>query len=171
MIRQQLIDRLKWYYPLERTHAFLTFPAMIVYMAFHHPFTDILFLVYGLLVCILILIQGQHYWKLKLYRLTGKPFDQGYHIGLFQKARKVNLVFIGLIPVMFIIQLYFNQWSIPTGELFIWALVANCFAILEHINYYNIQLMIDNMSDVQYVLRNKRFKTASLKKDLMDGEI
>jgi hypothetical protein len=46
---------------------------------------------------------------------------------------------------------------------------ANAFGILEHINYYHTQLMIDNTSDLSYLLRNRKFKKASLAKDLSEN--
>ena len=52
-----------------------------------------------------------------------------------------------------------------------WAIIANIFGILEHINYYNRQLMIDNASDLNYVIRNRKLKIASLAKDLSENEI
>jgi hypothetical protein len=78
---------------------------------------------------------------------------------------------IGLIPLVFIIQLYFNNWEVKTENLIFWAIIANVFGILEHINYYNRQLMIDNTSDLNYVIRNRKLKIASLAKDLSENEI
>ena len=77
---------------------------------------------------------------------------------------------IGLIPLVFIIQLYFNNWEVKTENLIFWAIIANVFGILEHINYYNRQLMIDNASDLNYVIRNRKLKIASLAKDLKENE-
>ena len=78
---------------------------------------------------------------------------------------------IGLITLVFIIQLYFNNWEVKTENLIFWAIIANVFGILEHINYYNRQLMIDNTSDLNYVIRNRKLKIASLAKDLSENEI
>ena len=78
---------------------------------------------------------------------------------------------IGLIPLVFIIQLYFNNWEVKTENLIFWAIIANVFGILEHINYYYRQLMIDNTSDLNYVIRNRKLKIASLAKDLSENEI
>jgi hypothetical protein len=52
-----------------------------------------------------------------------------------------------------------------------WAVVANIFGVLEHINYYNRQLMVDNISDLNYIVLNRKLKIASLAKDLTDNEI
>ncbi|MEW7290121.1 hypothetical protein [Aquimarina sp. 2304DJ70-9] len=171
MSKQKLIKRLKSYYPMERFHAFVTFPAILFYLILKNSFVDIFFLLYGILVCIIILIQGQHYWKLKLYRLINKPFNQEKNLDIFRNSKKLNLILIGLIPIIFVIQLYQNDWQIIPENLILWGILANLFAVFEHINYYNRQLMIDNVSDLEYVKRNKRLKIASLAKDLKENEL
>jgi hypothetical protein len=156
---------------MERFHAFVTFPGVMVYLVFKNSFADIFFLLYGLLICIIILIQGQHYWKLKLYRLTNQPLNQERNLNIFKNTKNLNLLLIGLIPIIFVLQLYLNDWQIITENLIFWGLTANLFAILEHINYYYRQLMIDNLSDLAYLKRNKRLKIASLAKDLKENEL
>lgn len=156
---------------MEKFHAFVTFPAVLVYLIFKHSFEDIFFLLYGLLICIIILIQGQHYWKLKLYRLTNQPFNQESNLNIFRLSKKLNLILIGFIPIIFALQLYQNDWQIIPRNLMLWGILVNLFAILEHINYYYLQLMIDNSSDLEYLKRNKRLKIASLAKDLKENEL
>jgi hypothetical protein len=89
----------------------------------------------------------------------------------FRKLKKLNLIFIGFIPFVFILQIFLNNWSIKTGNLSYWAIAVNVFGILEHINYYNRQLMIDNSSDLNYVIKNRKLKVASLAKDLLENKI
>jgi hypothetical protein len=171
MSKKNLIKRLNWYYPTERMHAFITFPLMTIYLIYTNSLSDIVFLLYGLIICIFILFQGQLYWKLKLNSLTGKPFDQNKNLTFFRKSRKINLILIGLIPLIFIFQLYLTNWIIKTDNLIFWGGMANVFGVLEHINYYNRQLMIDNISDLNYLIRNRKLKTASLAKDLSENKI
>ena len=171
MSKQKLIKRLESYYPIERFHAFVTFPVLFIYLTLKNSFADIFFLLYGILICIIILIQGQHYWKLKLYRLINKPFNQEKNLNIFKNSKKLNLILIGFIPIIFGIQLYQNDWQIIPQNLIFWGILANFFAVLEHINYYNRQLMIDNSSDLEYLKRNKRLKVSSLAKDLKENEL
>lgn len=170
MSKKDLIKRLKWYYPMEMIHAFITFPIMVVWLLFNKPLQDIVFILYGLALCIFILYQGQHYWKLKLYTLTGRSFDRTKNLTFFRKSKKINLVMIALVPLVLMLQLYLNDWSY-NGNLIWWAVLANVFGILEHINYYHRQLMVDNTSDINYLIRNRKLKTASLAKDLLENEI
>ncbi|GAA4277327.1 hypothetical protein GCM10022259_20510 [Aquimarina mytili] len=81
------------------------------------------------------------------------------------------MILIGLIPIIFGIQIYQNDWQIIPENIIVWGIIANVFGILEHINYYNRQLMIDNLSDLEYIKRNKRLKIASLAKDLKENEL
>lgn len=76
-----------------------------------------------------------------------------------------------MIPLIFIIQLYLADWSLKTDNLIFWGWMANIFGILEHINYYSRQLMIDNLSDLDDVMRNRKLKIASLAKDLWENQI
>lgn len=171
MTKKKIIKRLNWYYPMEKMHAFVTFPLISICLLFTKSFFDILFLLYGLFLCTLILFQGQYYWSLKLNKLTRKSFDQRKNLIFFRRSKKINLFLIGIIPFVFITQLYYANWEINTENLMNWALLVNVFAILEHINYYNRQLMIDNTSDLNYVIRNRKLKIASLAKNLSENKI
>ncbi len=171
MTKKDLIKRLNKTYTMEKSHAFITFPAITVYLLFTNSPLDIVFLLYGLVLCIFILLQGQHYFKLKLQSLKGISFDQNKNITYFRNSKKHNLFMIGLIPIVFIMQLYFSNWEVKKENLIFWAITANVFGILEHINYYYRQLMIDNTADLSYVIRNRKLKIASLAKDLSENEI
>lgn len=164
--KQRLINRLKWYYPLEKLHTFVSFPFFIALVLYVYPIQETIFIIYGLLVCIYILYQGQKYWKIKLYRLRNQPIDQEKNLQFFKKSKKINVFLIGLIPIVFVIQLWVLNWKITVDTLFFFSVFVNVFAVLEHINYYHIQLMIDNKYDFQYVLRNKKLKPERLANDL-----
>jgi len=169
MQKAYLIKRLSWYYPLERFHAWVTFPVITVAVLIRHSISNSVFLVYGLLLIIFILFQGQHYWKLKLFRLTNRDFNQSNNLSLFGRLKKINAILIGFIPLAMLVQLYLWGWVIKSESLLIWGLLACLFGILEHINYYYRQLSIDNKADVDYFVRTRKFKVASLAKDLREG--
>ena len=171
MIKEKLIERLEWYYPTERFNAYYVFPIIMVLVLVFNDVQNVLFLNYGLLVCIFILIQGQHYWKLKLWRLKDIEFDQQQNLSHFRKAKAINWLLIWSMPLVLFFQLYIQNWSAPSRSIFYWSLFTNAFAILEHINYYYYQVSIDNRNDWQYVFRNRRLKRASLAKDLLKGRI
>ncbi|QQX76822.1 MULTISPECIES: hypothetical protein [Aequorivita] len=169
MGKEKLIKRLRWYYPLEKLHTFFTFPLLAIYFLTQHPFVKSIWFLYGMMVCIFILYQGQKYWQLKLWRLVGKPFSQVKNLKFFKKAKRINFLLIMGMPVILVVQLLIVNWSVADFEILLWSFAANLFAILEHINYYHTQLMIDNTSDIAFIFRNKKLKTASLAKDLKEN--
>lgn len=171
MKKASLLKRLKWYYPLEKIHTFFTLPILLIYIIFTQPIRDIVLLIYGLIMCCFILYQGQLYWKLKLQSLSGINFDQNYYLAFFRRSKKVNLIFIGLFPLFLLLQLFLNEWSLTKNSMLIYGVLANIFGVFEHINYYHTQLMIDNLEDLNYIIRNKSLKKASLAKDLRKNKI
>ncbi len=171
MSKKRLINRLKWYYPMERFHTFVTVPALLLYLVFTHPIENLVFLIYGLVICMVILYQGQHYWKLKLKRLKGESFDNPKNIKFFITSKKYNQILLGSIPLFLLAQLAIQQWDLSNNNMLWWGILANAFGVLEYINYYHIQLSIDNQYDIDYVVRNKKLKRASLAKDLLEGKI
>jgi len=170
MRKDKIIKRLEWYYPTELFNAWL-FTGITLFVIYTYKFADASFLVYGLIIMTFILFQGQHYWKLKLFRLTNKKFDEVKNLKLFRKAKQFNMVLIAIIPFLFGLQWLTSNRPIAENNLFLWGILANVIGVLEHINYYHKQLMVDNLSDVKYLLRNKKLKVASLKKDLDEGKI
>lgn len=171
MSKAYLIKRLKWYYPMEKFNAFVIFPMIAIGLLIYNSIQNIFFLIYGLLVCIYILHQGQKYWHLKLKRLTNIPFDQDANIQYFKNAKRNNIILIALMPLMFFLQWYQGHWSFNKDHLLLWAIFTNVFAILEHINYYYVQLSYDNTSDITYLKKHRKLKKASLAKDILEGEI
>lgn len=101
MSKARLIKRLKWYYPTEKFHTYVTFPVLLLYLLFTNPIKDVIFLSYGLIVCIVILYQGQYYWKLKLNGLEGELVEQENNIRFFNKSKRINWVLIlFMLPVL-----------------------------------------------------------------------
>jgi hypothetical protein len=170
MQKAKIIKRLEWYYPTELFNAWL-FTGITLFVIYTYKIAVAFFLVYGLIIMTFILFQGQHYWKLKLFRLTNKKFDEAKNLKLFRRAKQINVVLIAIIPFVFGLQWLMTNKPIIENNLFLWRILANVIGVLEHINYYHKQLMVDNLSDVKYLLRNKKLKVASLKKDLDESKI
>jgi len=170
MSKNRLIKRLSWYYPTELFNVFL-FTGILTWIVIEYPIADILLLIYGLALMIIILIQGQYYWKLKLAVLKGKIINQKAALKFFRVSKRVNSVLIAIIPIVFFIQFYLNNWTASFDSFMGWALFTNVFGILEYINYYHIQLMIDNNYDLNYLKTNKKLKVAALNKSLRENKI
>lgn len=170
MPKDKLIKRLEWYYPTEKYNAWL-FAGITLYVFIAFEFSNSFFLIYGLLLMTFILFQGQHYWKLKLYLLKNKEISQAKNLKLFRMCKKINTVMIAIIPVLLLLQWIMIKDNSDNKNLILWGLLANLIGLLEHINYYYRQLMIDNLPDLMYVIRNKTLKVASLKKDIEEGRL
>lgn len=98
--KQRLINRLRWYYPMELAHAVFTFPALLLFTIYYFPIQEVIFLSYGLLVCISILYQGQRYWNIKLKSLRGQSIDVAKQLSFFKKSKKRNVVLIAAMPIV-----------------------------------------------------------------------
>ncbi|MFD2561265.1 hypothetical protein [Aquimarina rubra] len=171
MSKTRLIKRLKGYYPIEKFHTYVTFPGLLFFIVLTNPLINVILLSYGLIMCIFILYQGQHYWKLKLDGLKGEHVEQDNNIQFFKKSKQLNSILILFMLPVLLIQLYVQGWSFESNNMLVWGIIANLFAVLEHVNYYYIQLMIDNKYDVAYLIKNKKLKKASLAKDLSENKI
>jgi len=165
-----LIKRLDGYYKMEGFNA-IWIAAFVLFINIKNGFENHFLLNYGIGVMVFILIQGTHYWRLKLHVLQKKEVDHLKELSRFKKCKTVNEFLIILIPIFFFIQWWINgQQFIPENHLG-WTLFVNFFAIAEHINYYYVQLSYDNAHDWKYLWRNKRLKIASLKKDIRDQSL
>jgi len=169
MSKNVIIKQLRYLYVIEKTHTFITFPCLIIYLIFVSPLVELVFPLYGFVVGVFILFQGQHFWKIKLYKINGKTFDNYSNLIFFRNSKKMNLLFIGLMPLVFIIHNYFNKSVNNELSALLSGMVSNIFAVLEYINYYHKQLMINNTSDFRYLCINKKFKKSALAKALQNN--
>jgi hypothetical protein len=119
---------------------------------------------------VFILGQGTYYWRLKWLALRGVSFDQTRALRRFARYRRLNVRLLWLIAFVALAQGLLTE-GFATRPPVGWAVLANGFALLEHLNYYQWQLMYDNRYDWAYLRRNRRLKGASLRKDLRDGRL
>jgi|AntRauTorcE11897_2_1112592.scaffolds.fasta_scaffold01011_7 hypothetical protein len=155
---------------MEGMNAMMFFGVIVILNA-SYGVQDLLPLSYGILLVCFILSQGTYYWWIKLCALQGRNIPVKKILKRFQKFKTQNKVGILLIPAVFLIQWYLSGAQFDEIHFLGWALFANGFAILEYINYYHRQIMIDNRYDLQYILQNKKLKEASLFKDMRENKI
>ncbi|MGI1805410.1 general stress protein [Exiguobacterium sp. TDN 0502] len=115
----------------------------------------------------LFLIQGAWYWYSKSRRLKkeGTSITPESVVRRLHKCRVINLGLLVLTACAFGIDWVRFRSELPVSGTQL-ALLLYVFAILEYINYFHIQLMYDNRSDVQYLIRNRRLKRSALNKDM-----
>ncbi|MGN8645065.1 general stress protein [Gracilibacillus sp. HCP3S3_G5_1] len=113
-----------------------------------------------------ILIQGAYYWYSKRKRLTTekKSITPIRVVRLLRKMKTINIGVIIITIFLFFIDLYIHYPYIPVKGLLLCGFIF-IFAILEFINYFYVQLSYDNLSDIRYFIRTKKFKRSCLSKD------
>lgn len=168
--KRKLLKRLRWTYQVEAMNVVM-FLGLLLFLNAIYGLANLLFLSFGLLLSCFILFQGTYYWWVKFSVLKEKPVSQNKVIRQFRLFKKQNIILITLIPLMLILQWFVSGKKIGGDNLLFWAFFANAFAIFEHINYYYRQLMYDNERDINYILRYRKLKEASLYKDLRENKI
>ena len=104
----------------------------------------------------ILLIEGSYLW----FSISKRLRLKGEHnfIKVFRALRKLNFLLFTLIITV----ISFNPFSGPFDRIVTAAFIL--LAILEYINYFEIQLMYDNENDKKYLRQYKRLKVAKLKK-------
>ncbi len=170
MTRAYLIRRLSWYYPVERLNAWLI-TAAAAYVVWRYPLVGAVPLLYGLVLMAALLFQGQYYWHVKLRVLLGEAVGQPSILHRFRRWQRLDQWAIGGLLVPLLGQAWLTATGAPGGELWGWMLLASAFGVLEYVNYYHWQLMIDTVADWRYVWHYRRLKIASLRKDLGENRL
>ena len=112
-----------------------------------------------------VLLQGGVYWYLKLAAVRARHRAlPAWFPGVFETFHRTNLPAFAAIAVWMILS------PAPTGSGMSsdlpWGLALVAFAALEHVNYYEHQLMHDTEQDMAYLRRYRRLRSPSLRQDL-----
>ncbi|MFI6515288.1 hypothetical protein ACIBF1_06955 [Spirillospora sp. NPDC050679] len=115
--------------------------------------------VVGFTLFALLLLEGAGYWAAKLQQVT-QPGLRLRGVGAFAMARRGNLVLLAA-------GLLFAGWAgaVDPGAGTWPGLVFAIVAVLEHINYFHVQLMYDTAADL-HSLRTHGLRRAHLARDL-----
>ncbi len=163
MNRESVLRRLRSLRNLEFLNIFLLPFVMWLMLG---KATEATWLLYGWamgLVC-WVLVQGTLYWHLKLRATKAKTRTlPAYFVPTFTAFRVTNLLGFAIFPLL-------AGYLRATGQIAISSLVIASllwlFAILEHINYYHLQLMHDNPHDIRYLIQHQRLRPSPLQSDL-----
>ncbi|WP_031169170.1 hypothetical protein [Streptosporangium roseum] len=113
----------------------------------------------GFALFALLLLEGAGYWSAKLRQITTRnrslPAAEAFMV-----ARRGNITVL-VAGLLFII------WAVVTDPgAGSWpGLGFGLFAVLEHVNYFHVQLMYDTAEDLRY-LRSRGLRRAHLARDL-----
>ena len=157
MRKEKLIGRLKTLYSLEFINAFFLPFIFLTYCYVHDESVGLNSLsaltLYGIL-----LLEGSYFWFSVSRQLRTTNLNDLKKT--FKRLKTINLVLI-LIEIMFIIIHPFNgTWDMYGTLLFL------SLAVLEHVNYFEFQLMYDNKNDLIYLRQYGRLKKSKLKRIL-----
>ena len=168
--KKRLRKRLQRYFQVEGMNALMFF-CVLLFLNFEYEAQHLFFLSFGILMMCFILAQGTFYWWVKWSILEENHVFKARALRWFRKCKKYNVYGIMLMPLILTAQWLISGRSFVAGNFLGWAIAANIFAILEHINYYHKQLMYDNKYDLLYLAKNRKLKKASLNKDLQENKL
>ncbi|MFF4989374.1 hypothetical protein ACFY19_19440 [Streptosporangium saharense] len=115
----------------------------------------------GLLLVLVVLAEGGAYWWLKFAQLTSRsPVPRG--MGAYRVLARVNLALLagGAVVVGASLAGGASGARVWPG-LALWV-----FAVLEHVNYFHVQLMHDTRADLARLVRTRRLHRSHLARDL-----
>lgn len=153
---------------MERFNAVVILPGVAVYLVWSHPDVASWPAVWAAFLNVMLLWQGSHYWILKLKVLLREEVDESLELSRLRRWKYRNLLWF--YPMLVWMPLCWIAHS-PTSGQVNWAVGLLILALLEHVNYFHVQLMVDNASDARWLMRNGRLKEASLAKDLRQSRL
>jgi hypothetical protein len=168
--KKKLKKRLQWTFQVEGMNVVMFF-VILVFLNLQYDFKDLIFLSYGMVLMCYILFQGTYYWWVKFSKIDEQTVFERTVLSRFRTFKKHNQIALLLIPVVLAVQWFVSGKHFIGDNLIGWAIFANLFAICEYVNYYHKQLMYDNRSDINYLLKHRQLKEASLFKDLRENKI
>lgn len=154
MKKEKLVNRVKNLYRLEFLNIFLL-PLILYYATIQYNQSIGVNSVSSIILNGILLIEGSFFW-FNVYRNLTQNQDISF-VRYFKIFKPVNMILIALTLVIIV----FNNFKgiIDIIGTFSFLLLA----ILEHINYFEFQLMYDNKNDLEYLRLNKRLKISKLK--------
>src|SRR5690349_10153900 len=102
----------------------------------------------GTVVVIVLLLQGAAYWFLKARHLDGRSAADDW-VGPFARLRTLDRWLLLLSLVVIVASIAVDGLAQGWVGLAFWVL-----ALLEHVNYFHVQLMYDNRADLAWLVRH-----------------
>jgi hypothetical protein len=109
-----------------------------------------------------LLLQGALYWHLKLAALAAGSGMPPWFAGLYTTLRRLNLVAFAAFAIALA---HAASTGTPRTDLG-WSAALLGFAVLEHVNYFHVQLMYDTGDAVRSAWRRRGLRPAALGVDL-----
>jgi hypothetical protein len=155
MQRKKLLARIRQLYILEFINVFWL-PFAFWIMGWMHNQAFGLNSIVAMILNGILLVQGSYFWFCISWQLRFKR--QYEFIKTFRVLKVLNFGFF----IIAFITISFSPFSGTFDKIV--TTIFTLLAVLEHINYFEIQLMYDNENDKKYLKQHKRLKVAKLKK-------
>lgn len=152
-MKKKVVIRLRTLCYLEFINIFLLPVAFILYYKVDYQSLGINLIV-SILLSSFLLFQGSLLWFAKIRELTNKNFIL---IRLFKTFKYLNIFCFAVLFIL-ILRVPFVGKNDIIGTAFF-----STLAVLEYINYYEVQLMYDTRNDLKYLFRFGRLKRSKLK--------
>lgn len=112
-----------------------------------------------------LLVLGTLYWRAVWYRLKGRPSPFAYWIPFLARAEGASLCLIILAAAATAIEVWPSQEAWTPARIA--TLILLLLAVLEYVNYYQIQLQhFDNMADFRRMISGKGFRRSQMARDI-----
>ena len=155
MRKEKLLGRLKNLYLLELFNAFFL-PCVFLNYCYTHNESVGLNSVIALTLNGILLLEGSYLWfHISRQVTTANSNDVR---GAFKKLKALNLGLIALAITFILFNPFKGKWDMYGAIIFV------SLAVLEHINYFEFQLMYDNQNDIRYLINYRRLKKSKLKR-------
>jgi len=159
MKKYRLINRLRQLYILEFLNAFLLPFGFWLFSSSRNQELG-LNTIAAMTLNAILLFEGGYLW----FSITRQLQHNGNYdfIRILKKLKAFNFG-LGILMVMILIVTPFVSTLDRIGTALFFSL-----AVLEHVNYFEFQLMYDSKNDIQYLWRYKRLKVAKLKRLMLN---
>lgn len=163
MQRQKLVKRLRSLRNLELFNIFFL-PACLGFVLSKIDITHWQAYYVSMAGICVILAQGVFYWHLKLNAiLKNESVLPAYSYPIFSLFKWANLFLLAVYPVLFLLGKLASRFDF---NVTLWSSLLYVFGILEYVNYYHYQLSHDQLNDIRYLIRHKKFRRSPLWTDL-----
>lgn len=115
------------------------------------------------LSCAILLVIGALYWRAVLMRLQGRPQALVFWLPRLASAEAVSLALSVVATLAVLFAVATSGWT-PQN---IASAVLSALALLEYVNYYQIQLQhFDNGADLKRLLSGRGFRRAHMAREI-----
>jgi hypothetical protein len=157
MTKSKVIKRLKQHYIMEFVNVFLLPLCFFINsLILEKPLG--LNSIVAIILNGILLLEGSYFW-FKIYKklITYNTDKQHDLVMIFNRLKLINIALFLVVASLIITNPFRGTFDFVVTVFFL------LLSILEHINYFEIQLMYDSHNDKMYLKKHKKLKVSKLK--------